>query len=164
MTLQPVDVNVTPKEKFREYLRLKNMRLTPERETIVEQVFEAHDHFDADQLVEQVSKLSGKRRVSRSTVYRTLTSLEEAGLIRKVARANDREIWEHDYGYPAHDHLICSECGELQEFQSAPIADILNKVAADYGFLMDGHRLEVSGICFKCRAKPKRSVRKTDMI
>ena len=106
----PQDVAVSPVEKFREYLGTKGKRLTKERETIVREIFADHDHFDSDQIVARLSKqrVSGGR-VSRATIYRTLSSLEEAGLIRKVARANDREVYEHDYGYPQHDHFICSK-------------------------------------------------------
>ena len=103
-------------------------------------------------------------RVSRSTVYRALAELEKAGLLRKVARTNDREIYEHDYGYPQHDHLICKKCGELTEFQNPEFKEILQQVAAEYGFRMDGHRLEVSGICANCSRPPSRGHRKLDMI
>jgi Fur family ferric uptake transcriptional regulator len=101
---------------------------------------------------------------SRSTVYRTLNLLEEAGLIRKVARANDREVYEHDYGYPQHDHLICKQCGQMIEFPNQAISDFLETIAAEHGFRMTGHRLEVDGICDNCSRPPQRSHRKLDMI
>lgn len=87
---------MSPTEKLREYLATKGMRLTLERELIVAEVFSSQEQFDAEQLVERMFVQKSGRRVSRSTVFRTLTYLEEAGLIRKVARTNDKDIYQHD--------------------------------------------------------------------
>lgn len=162
--LPTVQVAVSPVDKFREFLSTKGKRLTQERLIIVEEVFSGHEHFDAEQLVERLSQRRDSRRVSRSTVYRALADLEEAGLLRKVARANDREVYEHDYGYPQHDHLICKKCGSLIEFRNQAISKVLDEVAADHGFRMDGHRLEVYGLCETCSRPPKQRHRKLDMV
>lgn len=151
-------------EKFGEFLATKGMRLTTERRIIVNEVFSSHEHFDADQLAKRLSESADHRRVSRSTVYRTLASLEEAGLLRKVARTNDRDVYEHDYGYPEHDHLICGKCGSLIEFRNQTIRKLLEQVAADHQFRMNGHRLEVYGLCKKCSRPPQRRHRKLDMV
>ena len=155
---------MSPLDKFREFLATQGKRLTQEKAFIVEQVFASHEHFDAEQLIERLTSRKDGRRVSRSTVYRTLAQLEEAGLLRKVARANDRDIYEHDYGYPQHDHLICKRCGELIEFENDAISRLLEEVAADHGFRMDGHRLEVSGICKACSCPPQGRNSKLDRI
>ena len=162
--LESVPVAVSPVEKFQEYLATKGQRLTQERAAIVDEVFTTHEHFDADQLVARLTRRDSGRRVSRSTVYRTLTSLEQAGLLRKVARTNDRDVYEHDYGYPEHDHLICKKCGELIEFQHEAIARALEEIAAEHGFRMTGHRLEVHGMCSTCCRPPQRRHRKLDMV
>lgn len=161
--LESVEVAVSPSMKFQEYLATQGMRLTQERSIIVDDVFSQHEHFDADQIVERLTPQRGGRRVSRSSVYRTLTLLEDAGMIRKVARNNDRDVYEHDYGYPQHDHLICSECGEMIEFYNAEISRILEEVAASQGFRMSGHRLEVFGRCQEC-CKPQRRNPKLDLL
>ena len=162
--LSALDVVVTPVDKFREFLRTKGQRLTPEREAVVRAVYASHDHFDADYWVSTLAPLPGTKRASRSTVYRTLDLMEEARLIRKVARVNDRSVYEHDYGYPQHDHLICKKCQKLIEFPNADIAAVVEKIAAEHGFRMTGHRLEVEGICAECSRPPKRTHRKLEMI
>jgi len=162
--LSAMAVAVPPVDKFREFLLTKGKRLTPERESIVTAVYATHEHFDADLWIEKLERRNNGTRASRSTVYRTLSLLEEAGLIRKVARANDREVYEHDYGYPHHDHLICRKCGEMIEFPNEVIAEVLEKIASDHGFRMSGHRLEVDGVCGKCSRPPERVHRKLDMI
>ena len=162
--LATVSVAVSPADKFREYLLTRGKRLTQERETIVAEVFSSHDHFDTDQLVDRLSGRSGGKRVSRATVYRTLDDMVGAGLLRKVARANDREVYEHDYGYPRHDHFICQKCGELIEFENATLARMLEAVADEHDFRMTGHRLEVYGLCRECSRPPQHRNRKLDMI
>ncbi len=162
--LGTIDETVSPVGKFREFLMTKKMRLTPEREAIVEAVYSTHDHFDAEQWVGNLARHTGTNQASRSTIYRTLNLLVEAGLLRRVARAHDREVYEHDYGYPAHDHLICRKCGDMIEFPNEAIAGVLEKIAADHGFRMSGHRLEVEGVCAACSRPPQRSHRKLDMI
>jgi Fur family ferric uptake transcriptional regulator len=162
--LATMNVTVAPVEKFREFLLTQKMRLTPEREAVVAAIYASHDHFDADQWVDNLAGRKGTMLASRSTVYRTLNLLQEAGLIRKVARANDREVYEHDYGYPQHDHLICKKCGQMIEFPNEMISDVLEAIAAEHGFRMSGHRLEVEGICADCSRPPQRSHRKLDLI
>ena len=162
--LPSVAVSTSPRDKFREYLATRNKRLTREREIVLEQVFSSHEHFDPEQLVAALTARTDGHRVSRSTVYRTLKELERAGLLRKVARANDRDVFEHDYGYPQHDHLICSECGELTEFPSKMISEIVEQVSTEHGFRNTGHRLEVYGTCDKCCHPVSHRNPKLDML
>lgn len=162
--LVATNVAVTPVDKFREFLLTKKMRLTPEREAVVTAIYATHEHFDAELWIESLAGRGGSMQASRSTVYRTLNLLQEAGLIRKVARAHDREVYEHDYGYPQHDHLICKKCGDMIEFPNEMISGFLEDIAAEHGFRMSGHRLEVEGICSKCSRPPERLHRKLDMI
>lgn len=162
--LTHVEMSVSPVQKFREYLTTKGMRLTTEREAIVEAIFAHHEHFDREQMVERLTsaKTDGKK-VSRATIHRTIASLEEAGLIRKVARANDRAVYEHAYGYPQHDHMICERCGSLTEFVSPEISAALEEITLKHGFRMKAHRLEVYGICNEC-SKPKSQYGKLNMV
>jgi len=159
-----LDKTVSPADKLREYLVMHGQRFTREREIIVDEVFSDHEHFDTDQLVARLSGRDDSKRVSRATVYRALIAMEEAGLLRKVARPNGREVWEHDYGYPRHDHMVCGQCGELFEFHNDEISTLIEKIASAQGFLKTSHRLEVYGTCDPCRRPQKRRNRKLDMI
>ncbi|MFQ5732952.1 MAG: Fur family transcriptional regulator [Planctomycetaceae bacterium] len=162
--LTSIHVAVSPAAKFREYLSTRSQRLTREKSIIVDEIFSSHEHFDAEQLIERLTSRTDGSRVSRSTVYRTLSDLEKAGLIRKVAQTDGRHIFEHDYGYPQHDHLICNKCKTLIEFENDDISRILEVVAGQHGFLMEGHRMEVHGTCEDCRRSTRRRHRKLDQI
>ncbi len=103
-SLRSVRVTSTPLDRFAEFLRTRGKRITRQRRWIVEQVFSHHDHFDADELMSHLAEMISGRRLSRPTVYRTLGELVEAGLLRKMTLGG-RNVFEHEYGYPSHDHL-----------------------------------------------------------
>jgi Fur family ferric uptake transcriptional regulator len=162
--LPPLGVSIAPVEKYREFLASKGLRMTRERAIIVEEIFSSHEHFDAEQLIERLARRGDARRVSRSTIYRALDKLEEAGLIRKVARQDNREIYEHDYGYPQHDHLICRRCGTLIEFYNEAINGVLDEIGRRHGFRIEGHRLEVFGLCDACSRPPESRPKKLNLL
>ncbi len=164
LDLETVTVAVSPAEKYREFLATKGLRMTRERAIIVDEVFASHDHFDAEQLIQRLARRNDKNRVSRSTIYRSLKHLEEAGLIRKIARQDDRDLYEHDYGYPQHDHLICNRCGTLIEFHNNHIIELLEEVARDHGFRIEGHRTEVYGLCDNCCRPPSTRPKKLNLL
>jgi len=136
-----------PEEKFAEYLRRKRHRNTRARRELVRHIFSYRGHFTAEELVSDVER--HKIRVSRATVYRTLALLVEAGLLRKI-RFGNADAYEHDYGIPAHDHLYCTECGKILEFQVSELDRLLARVARRHNFSISSHRLIVTGLCKEC--------------
>jgi Fur family ferric uptake transcriptional regulator len=153
-SLRSVNVQEKPAERFAQFLRSQGKRVTDQRLRIVEQVFSHHDHFDADELMTHLQDLIAQRKVSRPTVYRTLAELVEAGLLKKMTLGG-RAVYEHDYGYPSHDHLYCQECNQLIEFHSEELEELRDAVARQHGFAVVGHRMFVFGICAECQARKK---------
>jgi Fur family ferric uptake transcriptional regulator len=151
-SLRSVPVKLPPAQRFAEFLAGRGKRLTQQRRLIVEQVFSHHDHFDADELIEHLQGLIAQRRLSRPTVYRTLSELVEAGMLRKMV-FEARGVYEHQYGYPSHDHLYCQICNRLIEFHSPELERICDKVARRLRFEASGHRMFITGVCASCRAK-----------
>jgi Fur family transcriptional regulator, ferric uptake regulator len=151
VSLQSVAGSRPAEEKFREYLasRPKPQRFTEQQKELLAHVFARHKHFDAKELIEDLK--TAEKNVSRATVYRTLTSLVDAGLLRRI-ELGDRTVYDHDYGYPAHDHLVCRLCDSMEEFQSEELETLLEKVAAENQFRAEGHTLVIRGVCAKCNA------------
>jgi len=162
-SLGTVEVASTPLARFEEYLQSRGKRITQQRRTLVDCVFARHEHFDAEDLVDEVNRVAGSRQVSRPTIYRTLTELVEAGLLKKMELAG-RAVYEHDYGYPQHDHLFCTECHELFEFQSDDLFALRDAVARQQGFRVTGHRLIIQGVCRKCQEAKRRKVRRLPVV
>jgi len=149
-SLRSVAVKSPPAERFAQFLQSRGKRMSQQRRLIVEQVFSHHDHFDADELMDHLRPLVAQRKVSRPTVYRTLGELVEAGLLRKEVLGG-RSVYEHEYGYPRHDHLYCQVCNRLIEFHSPDLERICAAVAREANFQVIGHRMFVTGICAACR-------------
>jgi Fur family transcriptional regulator, ferric uptake regulator len=152
----------SPLARFEEYLQSRRLRNTPQKRFLVEHVFSRHSHFDADQLIDQLPRRGEAGHVSRPTVYRTLKEFVEAGLLRSF-ELDGRSVYEHDYGYPEHDHLYCTECRKLLEFRSEALLKLRDDEAVKHNFQVRGHRFIVHGVCGDCR-KRRRQRRKQDLV
>jgi Fur family ferric uptake transcriptional regulator len=155
-SLGKVDVALSPAERFAEFLQARGKRVTQQRRVIVDHVAGRHEHFDADQLLADLRGTPEGARASRPTVYRTLAEMVDAGLLKKMV-LDGRAVYEHDYGYPQHDHLYCTGCRKLIEFSSDDVARIRDAVAARHNFRPQSHRLIITGLCVDCRTSRSRS-------
>jgi Fur family ferric uptake transcriptional regulator len=162
-SLGNVRVSSSPLQRFEEYLHSRGMRMTQQRRLLIDHVFVRHQHFDADTLIEQMPSSGQEGHVSRPTVYRTLNEFVDAGLLRRF-QLGGRAVYEHDYGYPQHDHLHCLECQKLIEFQSDEMLALLTKVAREHRFQVSGHRLIISGVCENCRHAKRRVRQPVDFV
>jgi Fur family ferric uptake transcriptional regulator len=160
-TLGPLAVGERPEDKFREFLEIRGEKLTEPRRILIRHIYDSHKHFDADELVADLHD-SG-RRVSRSTVYRTLRLLVEAGLLREL-RLTNRTVYEHDYGYPSHDHLHCTECNAVVEFRNDEVRKLREAVSLEHGFRPVGHRFIITGVCPSCSRSRSSPRRRLDLI
>jgi Fur family ferric uptake transcriptional regulator len=159
-SLSPLAVTASPEAKFRDFLAIRGEKLTEPRRILVRHIFSSHKHFDADELVRDLHDAG--HPVSRSTVYRTLRLLVEAGLLREL-RLTNRTVFEHNYGYPSHDHLHCTECNAVIEFRNDEINRLREAISQEHGFRPTSHRFIITGICPACsRARSPR--RRLDLI
>ena len=161
-SLEPLRVSLSPQERFEEYLQTRGLRQTNQRKFLIEAVFEEHDHFDADELIDRLPKRGEENYVSSATGYRTLREFVDAGLL-KCFQLDGRTVYDFDYGYPQHDHLYCTVCRKLIEFQSDALMSIRDEVAAEKEFRVSGHGMIIQGICKNC-GKLKRKKRKQDLV
>jgi Fur family ferric uptake transcriptional regulator len=160
--LQPIQVSQSPESKFREYLssRRRPQRYTAPQRDMVRFIFSSHNHFDAEQLCSEMDR-SGLN-VSRATVYRTLTKLVDAGLLRRL-ELGPRVVYEHDYGYPEHEHLYCQQCGRVIEFESPRLESVYAEICRQQGFQPRSHSLIVRGICADCN-RARITKRRLDLV
>lgn len=155
-SLGNVATSLSPRERFEEFLQARGKRVTRQRRVIVDHVASRHEHFDAEQLLADLRRTREGEGASRPTVYRTLSEMVDAGLLRKMV-LDGRAVYEHDYGYPQHDHLYCTGCRKLIEFSSDELVKIRDAVASRHQFRAESHRLIVTGLCVDCRASRSRS-------
>ncbi|KPJ61469.1 MAG: hypothetical protein AMJ46_01940 [Latescibacteria bacterium DG_63] len=143
----------TANEKLGRFLKAKGMRNTQERKEILDEVMRLHKHFEPEEIVMRLRR-KGKA-VSRASVYRTITLLVDAGIVRKTPCDQMKARFEHVLGHEHHDHLVCIQCGRVVEFHDEEIEDRQMKVARKQGFQITGHRLVISGYCRSCQARGK---------
>ena len=162
MELPAVVVSQSPEDKFREYLasRPRPQRYTAQQRDMVRYIFSRHSHFDADQLIEDM-KHAGLP-VSRATVYRTLNKLVDAGLLRRLD-VGPRMYYEHDYGYPQHEHLYCQQCHKMIEFQNPAIEAVIREVCREQNFQTGGHTFIIRGVCADCN-RARVTKRRLDLV
>ncbi len=129
-----------------DFLAKKNLRVTSQRQAIVDTVFSTDKHFTAEQLLEW-SRLKDKS-VSRATVYRTLPLLTESGLVHEMDFGKDYKFYDPNYAdHPNHNHLICQDCEKIVEFESDKIEEIESQISHKLGFSMKSQRLQISASC-----------------
>ena len=162
MQLPAVEVSQSPENKFREYLssRPRPQRYTEQQRDMVRFIFSQHNHFDADHLIDDMKRAGFQ--VSRATVYRTLTKLVDAGLLRRL-EVGPRMFYEHDYGYPQHEHMHCEKCGKMIEFQDPGLDDIIGEVCRRNSFQSTGHTFIIRGTCLDCN-RARVTKRRLDLI
>jgi Fur family transcriptional regulator, ferric uptake regulator len=133
-------------KKFLECLGSKNLRITSQRQTIVDTVFNTEEHFTAEQLLEWSRKKD--HSVSRATVYRTLPLLTESGLVREMDFGKDHKFYDPNYAeHPNHNHIICQDCEKIVEFESEKIEKLEDEITHKLGFSIKTQRLQITGSC-----------------
>lgn len=123
------------------------MRMTSQREIILKELQDSHQHLSADELYERVKKIMP--RISLATVYRNLETLSEAGIIGKLEISGRQKRFDSDT-HP-HDHIYCLQCQRVDNIDFD--RNLVNpaEVASDKGYRITGYRVEFKGICSACR-------------
>lgn len=128
------------------FLAKKNLRITSQRQVIVDVVFSTDQHFTAEELLEWARKKD--RSVSRATVYRTLPLLTESGLVREMDFGKDYKYYDPNYAdHPDHNHIICEDCDRIVEFESEKIKEIEDEISHKLGFTVQSQQLRISASC-----------------
>ncbi len=143
-------------KKFKRYLKLNGLKFTPERQIILRQVFSNHSHFEADDLLVAVRQHS--KKVSKATIYRTLSHLIQSGLLREAVFGEKHAHYEHVFKHKHHEHLICLSCKKIIEFSNQKIEKLQEDVCLEHSFAPLSHRLQVFGHCADCQKSNNKSL------
>src|SRR2546421_2406491 len=137
--------------RFQDFLVRQGQKLTQERTALVREIFATHYHFEADELLFKMKQKSLK--ISRATVYRTLELLVKSGLVRRVHLGEEHYHYEHVRGDSHHDHLVCTACGSVIEFNDPELERRQLEICARKKFTPTFHNLQILGVCESCRKK-----------
>lgn len=131
--------------------QLPNMRLTPQRQIILEELSKVTSHPTANELYDLVRKRLP--RIGLGTVYRNLELMSESNIILKLEVGGTQKRF--DATTDPHYHIRCTQCGKVDDID-LPVQHNINQAAAketDYQIL--GHHIEFSGICKECSTSPE---------
>lgn len=135
---------------FERFLREEGLPVTQQRVRVAEVVFSSEEHLSVDEI--EGTLREGGERIGKATVYRTLDLLVKSGLVEEHDFGEGFKRYEHRLSpQPIHQHLICLECGKVEEFQSREMPRVEARVSTEYGFRPTRHRLEIYGLCRECQ-------------
>ncbi len=142
-------------EDFRKIIRSMGLKITAQRLLIIHCLhdFESRSnerHVTAQELFEKVAKKDSS--IGFATVYRFLRDLANKNFVTEVrmgGSASRYELTTREH----HDHLTCTKCGKIVEFENKKIEKLQLQVAEYFGFVLTNHILELYGLCSACQAK-----------
>jgi len=136
-------------EVLEEYITRHNLKSTNQRRVVLDVFLKTEDHISAEDLYKMVSEHDPK--IGLATVYRTLALFTQSGLATELDFGDGQKRYEHKYMHSHHDHMICTECGKIIEFNHPMIEKLQEEIVAKHDFKMTSHKLDLFGICGQCK-------------
>jgi len=130
-------------------LRENGFKLTPQRRALLKVIAEHHDHLSPEDIYNKTrDEYPG---IGRVTIYRTLEILQKLDLVCRVHGEEGCRSYMMRRPTGHHHHLVCSGCGKAVDFTGCDLSELMERLAQETGFIIEGHLLEFSGRCKECQ-------------
>ena len=137
------------KNIFRDYIVREGLKTTQQREIILDFFLSSDKHMSIEELYRELR--AKHPNIGYATVCRTLKLFAGSGIAREIHIGDGQTRYEHIADGEHHDHLVCTRCGKIAEFENKTIEKLQKAVADSCGFLIESHKLELYGLCSKCK-------------
>jgi len=137
-------------EKFKTLLKSNTLKFTKQRELILQFLYENDSHYTPEDIYMLLKKEHPDVNLGIATVYRTLTLLENENIASSISFGTQGKKYELGLK-KHHDHLICTDCGDIIEFFDETIEEQQEKIAKKFNFKMTDHTMKIVGLCEKCQ-------------
>lgn len=127
--------------------------MTPQRHAILTYLLETMTHPTADEIYKALAQQFPTMSVA--TVYNNLRVFREAGVLRELSYGDQSSRF--DANLSEHYHAVCKACGKITDFHFPPLFEAEKTAEREVGFVVEGHRMEVYGICPECSKHPAQS-------
>lgn len=147
-------MNITLNEilkKLGEHLKSEHLKTSSQREDILKIFYNSGKHVTAEELYDMCRESIPNLGIA--TIYRALKLFCIIGISKEIVLDDGIIRYEINDAKNHHDHLICTKCGKFVEIFSPEIEKIQKKISSDHGFELVDHRLNLYGICSKCRGR-----------
>lgn len=139
------------KDNFRAYLATQGLKSTRQRDIILDEFLRVGAHLSTEELYLRLREQHP--HIGYATVHRTLKLFAECGIAESRHFGDGQTRYESRAGEEHHDHLICTGCGAIVEFENHQIEALQESVANQHGFRIERHRLELYGRCRTCQGE-----------
>jgi Fur family transcriptional regulator, ferric uptake regulator len=137
---------------FKTLLKKNSLKFTIQREVILETLYNSDEHLTPESLHHLIQDKFPELNTGIATVYRTLSLLEDSNIVTSLsfgAQGKKYELGAKEH----HDHMICTQCGDIAEFVDEEIEKRQHKIADELGFKMSDHSMQIYGVCKNCQKK-----------
>jgi Fur family ferric uptake transcriptional regulator len=136
-------------EVLESYIAEHKLKITKQRRVVLNVFLECKDHVSVEELYSIVSEQEPK--IGLATIYRTLALLTKSGLALEMDFGDGQKRYESSFMSAHHDHMVCTECGKIIEFNHPLIEKYQEEIAIDNGFKITSHKLDLFGHCSNCQ-------------
>ena len=136
-------------EVLESYIAEHKLKITKQRRVVLNVFLECKDHVSVEELYSIVSEQEPK--IGLATIYRTLALLTKSGLALEMDFGDGQKRYESSFMSAHHDHMVCTECGKIIEFNHPLIEKYQEEIALQNGFKITSHKLDLFGHCSNCK-------------
>lgn len=133
--------------RFSNFLKKEGYKITNQRLLVAEKIFRTTQHFTVDSLTDGLK--DHKNEISRATIYRIVSLMVDSGQLIEHNFGQNVKYYEHIPETEHHDHLVCLDCGRIEEFINPHIEELQDQIAGNAGFALKDHSLNLYGKCLE---------------